>query len=360
MQQAMSTYQFTPHQFISGPRFLQPVARSKKPNFADNSHDDSILLGESMAVHRLRSQIRRIAPHFRTALIRGEIGSGRQLVARAVHALSPCSVGPFIVTTGSELVDSLTGGSAAHPTTAASLLESALGGTLYLGDVGELSFGQQQALLLFLRACEGHRAELAAAIPTQLPRLEARPSGVQNLNVRILASTDRNLRTLSAVGRFRQDLYARLSGVEIVVPPLRERIEDIPMLAAWLLRRTSERSGLPPKLLAEETLTQLQECAWPGNLRELERVITQAAALAEGNLIKPRHLLAPVEPRFVSPPSPPAVKLECLHDVILRHVLEILTRCSGNKVRAAEVLGISRSTLYRMLGTEAPSESPRT
>ncbi len=345
----MSTYQFTPHQFISETRFLLPVARSKKLNSTHDSGNDSILLGESVAVHRLRSQIRRIAPHFRTALIRGEIGSGRQLVARAVHALSPGSAGPFIVTTASELVDSLAGGSAAHPATAESLVESARGGTLYLGDIGELSFGQQQELLLFLRACDGHCAEF-----------EARPSGVRSPSVRILAATDRNLRTLSAIGRFRQDLYARLSGVEIVVPPLRERIEDIPMLAAWLLRRTSERSGLPPKLLAEATLTQLQECAWPGNLSELERVIAQAAALAEGNLIKPRHLLALVEPRFVSPPSPPAVKLECLHDVILQHVLEILTRCSGNKVRAAEVLGISRSTLYRMLGTEALSESPRT
>ena len=346
------------NQFTSEERFLQPVAESQRPYSAgaaygsDSMHKrgDSILLGESVAVRRLRSQIQRIAPHFRTALIRGETGSGKQLVARAIHALSPGAAGPFIVTTASALVESLAANPARHLTSAASLLESAGGGTLYLGGVGELSFEQQEVLFRFLRACEEHRAAPRPAIHSRFPQSDTGLSDVRSLSVRILAATDRDLRTLSAIGQFRQDLYARLSAVEIAVPPLRERIEDIPILAGWPLRGLADGSGQSPKLLADATQVQLQERAWPSNLREFERVIAQAAALAVGGLIEPRHLLALVEHPFANPAAPAAVKLERLHDVMMQHVLEILTRCSGNKVRAADVLGISRSTLYRMLG----------
>jgi DNA-binding NtrC family response regulator len=177
--------------------------------------------------------------------------------------------------------------------------------------------------------------------------------------MRILASSDRDLGTLSAIGQFRQDLYARLSAVEIFVPPLRQRVEDIPILAAWLLRRLADGSGQAPRLLTEATAAQLQERAWPGNLRELERVIAQAAALAEGGLIEPRHLLALAEPGPAIPIAATEVKLERLHDVMMQHVLDVLARCGGNKVRAAEVLGISRSTLYRMLDARAAANGCR-
>ena len=310
--------------------------------------DDSILLGESVAVRRLRSQIQRIAPYFRTALIRGEVGSGKQEVARALHAHSPGAEGPFVVANAGEL--------------AASLLESARGGTLYLGGVGELSFGLQEVLFRFLRTCDEQRA----VTPVIEPRFPARDLGIgrrdrdaRRRDTRILASSDRDLRTLSAIGQFRQDLYARLAAVEILVPPLRQRFEDIPFLAGWLLRRLAENSGQVPKMLAGATVAQLQERAWPSNFRELERVVTQAAALAEGALIEPRHLLALVEPGFANVPVAQGVKMEPLHDVMMRHVVNVLTDCSGNKVRAAEVLGISRSTLYRMLGERAATDGCR-
>jgi DNA-binding NtrC family response regulator len=314
---------------------------------------DPVLLGESLAIRRLRSQIQRIAPYFRTALVRGETGSGKQLVARAIHALSPIPDGPFIVANAIALAESIAKGESsrtASSPTAVSLLNSANGGTLYLDSVGELPFTLQAALFRFIRACEERRS-----VPQTASRREFRRTEPARIDTRILASTDRDLRVLAAIGQFRQDLYARLSAVEILVPPLRQRVEDIPALAAWLLRRIADETGQAPKLLAKSTLVQLQERLWPNNLRELERVIAQAAALAEGAVIEPRHMLALVEPTNVSPAGPPVIHIERLHDVIQQHVLDVLTRCGGNKLRAAEQLGISRSTLYRMLDASSVS-----
>jgi len=316
-----------------------------------------VLLGDSVAIRRLRSQIQRIAPYFRTALIRGETGSGKQLVARAIHDLSTGANGPFIVANASALAESIAKGDLARASSspsAAFLLASANGGTLYLDSVGELPFTLQAALFRFIRACEERRSVAPPASRNDFRRTEP-----ERINTRILASTDRDLRVLASIGQFRQDLYARLSAVEILVPPLRQRIEDIPILAAWLLRRIAGETGQIPKLLAKSTLTQLQERLWPNNLRELERVVAQAAALAEGAIVEPRHLLALVEPANTNPASQPAIHIERLHDVIQQHVLAVLTRCGGNKLRAAELLGISRSTLYRMLDAGSVSTESR-
>jgi len=298
---------------------------------------DWALLGESVAVRRLRSQIQRIAPYFRTALIRGEAGSGKQAVARAIHALSPGGKGQFVVADAVGLADVVDCGEPCGRSSplAAAGLESARGGTVYLKRVGVLSFRQQAALFRFVRGCEERRG---AAFAT-----------------RILASSDRDLRTLAAIGQFRQDLCARLSAVELQVPPLRQRMDDIPVLAELLLRRLADETVQSVKVLAELTLAQLRERRWPENLRELERVVTQAAALTENGSIEPRHLLTLVEGESAKPGAAPPVRLERLHDVIERHVLEVLTRCGGNKLRAAELLGISRSTLYRMLGAKPAS-----
>jgi DNA-binding NtrC family response regulator len=293
---------------------------------------DPVLLGDNAAIRRLRSQIQRIAPYFRTALISGESGSGKQLVGRALHALSPQADGPFIVANATAIAESV-----ANSTSA--LLQSASGGTLYLDGVGNLPLSLQTALFRFLRICEERRTSL---------RSDNHPLAIQ-----ILASSDRDLRTLSAIGQFRQDLYSRLSAVELFVPPLRQRIEDIPVLSAWLLRRLANQSGQSPKLLTEAALAQLQNRLWPNNLCELEQTISQAAALAEGTIIEPRHLLALVE---ATVPTPlPTARIERLQDIIQHHVLDVLTRCGGNKLRAAELLGISRSTLYRMLDASSQS-----
>jgi DNA-binding NtrC family response regulator len=191
---------------------------------------------------------------------------------------------------------------------------------------------QQTALIRFVRGCEERRGAIAT---------------------RILATSDRDLRTLAATGQFQQDLYARLSVVELQVPPLRQRVDDIPMLAELLLRRFANETGQSAKVLAELSVVQLRKRLWPNNLRELERVVAQAAALTQNGTIEPRHLLTLGESPKPVVASP--VRLERLHDVVQRHVLEVLTRCGGNKLRAAELLGISRSTLYRMLDAKPAS-----
>ncbi len=293
-----------------------------------------VLLGSSVAVRQLRSQVQRIAPHYRVALVRGERGAGKQLVARAIHAPSSGAGGEFVLAPAAAFAESAATSEVGRPTAVATtLLESARGGTLYLQGVGELSSGQQAGLLRFLCGFDEHRVKTDQRRP----------------DPRVLASSDRDLRTLAAIGQFRQDLYSRLSGVEIFVPALRERLEDIPELAASMLRQFAEQMGECPKLLAESTIERLREQPWPDNLLGLRSVVTHAAALAEGAIIEPRHLLMLVEPRFDRRAATLPARLDRLDDVIEQHVLAVLTRCGGNKLRAAEMLGISRSTLYRML-----------
>jgi DNA-binding NtrC family response regulator len=350
----MSSNQFTSAGPLRQPSSEEQGSDSSLTTLASTARSNQpvpVLLGDSLAVRRLRSQIQRIAPYFRTALICGETGSGKQLVARAIHAHSPGADGPFIVINASALAQSVADGetsSSASSSSAASLLESAQGGTLYLECVGELPFILQAALFRFIRSCEERRN-----IPLPASRSDFRRTEPVRIDIRILAASDRDLRVLASIGQFRQDLYARLSAVEILVPPLRQRIEDIPVLAAWLLRRLAERTGHPAKMLGKATLTQLQQRLWPNNLREMERVIAQAAALAEGAIVEPHHLLALVEP--VSHAGSSASHIERLHEVIQQHILDVLTRCGGNKLRAAQLLGISRSTLYRMLNTASVS-----
>jgi DNA-binding NtrC family response regulator len=348
-------------------RLREPVAEPQSRNLprevpAALDRSDWVLLGESAAVRQLRSQVHRIAPYVRTVLIRGESGVGKQAVAQAIHARSPGAAGQFVVRDARALAEVVerSPGSRAADASAESVLQGARGGTLHLTRVGELSFSQQAALFSFLRSCEEHlgsgveagRKDAADGDPR---RATTRELDTRRNTTRILVATDRDLRTLAAIGQFRQDLYARLSAVEIFVPPLRQRAEDVRVLAEWLLRQLCEKTGQPNKALAESTARQLQERPWPENLRELERVVARAAALADGGTIEPRHLLALVEAGRGARTGSSTGRIERLQQVVERHVLEVLTRCDGNKLRAAELLGISRSTLYRMLGARAES-----
>lgn len=359
----MSTSRFIPPDFArhqlqelhleEAPR---PAAHAA-PQMEDNG-GDMILRGESIVIRRLRSQVQRIAPYFRTALIRGEPGSGKQLVARAIHAHSPCAGGPFVVSSATTLAEAIASDtSSASAPAVASLLESARGGTLYLDSVGELPYPLQAGFFRFIRSCEERRVG-ASTNRSDLPRSDFYQADSRLPEMRIVAASHRDLRTLSAIGQFRQDLYARLSVVEIFVPSLRQRVEDIPFLAAWLLRRIADRTGQNRKTFAEASLAHLESRLWPNNLRGLERAVAHAAALAEGPVVEPRHLLALVEPVGADTSVVAAAKLDRLQDVIQHHMLEVLTRCGGNKLRAAELLGISRSTLYRMLDANSVSGDP--
>jgi DNA-binding NtrC family response regulator len=339
---------------------LIPAGRTRQPALDPRGRDSiadaarSVLLGESMATRHLRSQIQRIAPYFRIALIRGESGAGKQQVARTLHASSPAVDGPFVVVRASELATDLDG--SAPPRAAESLLRKAEGGTLYLKCIGELTFAQQSVLLRFLLNSWERRTMPSHLGRRRIDRRDPHLAEIRNAGTRILVASDRDLRTLSSIGQFRQDLYAQIAAVEILVPPLRQRVEDIPALAISLLNRLAEQRGEISKGFSAEALLHLKQRSWPNNLRELECVVAQAAVLAEGGLIEPLHLceLPESAPSAATNAPPPADRL---HDVVQRHVLDVLTRCNGNKLRAAEMLGISRSTLYRMLGSTSDSIS---
>jgi DNA-binding NtrC family response regulator len=290
-----------------------------------------ILAGGSAAMQRLRLQIERIGPHFRTVLLRGETGTGKHLVARALHAASRRAQAPLSIWNGTRL-----DGNENDAARAASLfLRAARQGTVFLDRVDEMSARAQKALHAAL---------------------------TQGNGLRTIAASRQDLRVMATAGLFRHDLYSRLSTVEIILEPLRSRVEDIPELAGLFLGRFAQRYRKPVGAIEPEAMKMLLNHPWPGNVRELENVLHNGVLQCEGTILQPEHLswLAPggavSEEWNATKQEKEPVRLQ---DVIDRHVLRVLQDCSGNKVRAAEVLGISRSTLYRMLETSASEANAR-
>jgi two-component system response regulator HydG len=286
------------------------------PDRAQTVDDSFALAGSSAAVTRLRQHLERIAPYYRCALLLGERGSGKEMTARRLHALSPAAQGPFVVCTAAGLAQD------------GAAVDAAQRGTLFVDDVGSLSLPLQDELMRRLAVLQRKmRARIA--------------------ETRLVTASHTDLRSLSASGNFRQDLYGRIAVVELQVVPLRQRAEDIEALVGLCLKQIAP--GGRPAMLAPEAIERLQQHAWPGNLRELRDVIEQAAAATEGAVIEPHHLpkLSGAAPALAE--TPEEVTVERLDDVVRRHVTQVLSRCAGNKFRAAELLGISRSTLYRML-----------
>jgi len=299
---------------------LPPCPSVSSLRFETETLDTSYLAGESAAMHRVRSQLERIAPHVRTALITGETGTGKEQVARMLHARGPGADGPFIIWEAEPLTKMLI-----ETDKGSAILLEAHGGTLFLAKMGTVPLTQQPALLRMLQLQEQrtHRCD-----------------------VRIVTSSDRDLRTLTMTGQFREDLYRRIGTVEIGLAPLRRRQEDIAEVAETLLRRAGGRG------ISAEAVVRLEQHTWPRNVRELREVLDRALELAGNAVVDARHLRLPERHEDAEP------NLEPLQDVVRRHVLEVLTRCSGNKLRASEVLGISRSTLYRMLDACAAGSAP--
>ena len=296
----------------------------------------STLLGDEAGLSHVRSQVERIGPHFRLALVTGESGSGKERVARCLHLASSGADGPFVVADPARLESALLDvaqSSSATPSDLDDLLESSRGGTLFLDEVASLSLASQAALLNLLDR-------------------QARSRGLRD--ARIIASTSRSLRTMAASGTFRQDLLYRISTVEIAVPSLRERKADIPGLSRRFLEKFSKLHGKSVEGLSRDALDRLCRHEWPGNVRELENVVRVAVPHCDGVKLELRHLPAlqkvGLADAGLNPAAPRSIRLQ---DVVEEHVLEILRRCDGNKLRAAELLGISRSTLYRMLDSVA-------
>ncbi|MEO6911999.1 MAG: sigma 54-interacting transcriptional regulator, partial [Edaphobacter sp.] len=285
-------------------------------------------VGDSPAMTRLRLQIRRIGPHFRTVLLSGETGSGKERTARALHRSSLGADGPFV--------------SAASVNRIGYLMKVAQGGTLFFDAIGEMSPQMQDELVELLRKHEWAQQGLAAP---------------QKTHPRIIASTNQDLRALAASGRFRLELYQRLAMVQIALPPLRERIEDLPALAAHFLGRFSQRHR-KNVTISQDAMTLLQSHGWPGNIQELESMLEAAALRSKSEVIQSWQLPMSGITTEIAPNMRPGKSMDepaRLQDVVDRHVLQVLRSCAGNKLRAAELLGISRSTLYRMLDACASS-----
>ncbi|HEX5473345.1 MAG TPA: sigma-54 dependent transcriptional regulator [Vicinamibacterales bacterium] len=307
------------------------------------------MIGRGPAMQELFDLIRRLAPHVRTALISGETGTGKELAARAMHTLGPRRDKRFVTVNCSAVVETLfeseifghvrgafTGATENKP----GLFEVADGGTLFLDEVGELPLTVQAKLLRVLELGEVHR------VGSLDPR---------KVNTHVIAATNRDLRAEVAAGRFRADLYYRLNIVEVRLPPLRERREDIPYLTASFVRDTSERLQKPLLGLTSGAERLLGAAPWEGNVRELRNAIERACILADGDFITERELSVSM-PALVMPMTPAAEPkaaaapdADLLVTVEREHIVRALARANGNKKAAARMLGLSRRALYRRL-----------
>ena len=306
------------------------------------------LLGRSPVMIGLYKEIARVAPTRSTILIAGESGAGKELVARSIHQHSTRSAGPFVAINCGALTETLleaelfghvrgafTGAVNDHK----GLWEQAAGGTLFLDEVGETSPAFQVKLLRALQEGEIRRVGASRAIQA---------------DARILAATNRNLDQDVKAGKFREDLFYRLSVVTLRVPALRERRTDIPLLAERFLATVLEREKLTPLTLSEETVRTLVAYNWPGNVRELESAIEYAVLHARGNEIVPEDLpeklqSAQLRAATRSPLSALFEDLPSLDELERRYLLYILDVAGDNRTRAAEILRIDRRTLYRMI-----------
>jgi DNA-binding NtrC family response regulator len=323
----------------SAPSFIAiPPSRIRTTEMDQSGFD---LVGTSAAMERVRLQMRRIGPHFRTVLVRGEAGTGKELVARELHTMGRASDGPFVVCRTAMVEDDRAqrGANAESVDALERLWKMAEPGTVFLDDFGQMPLEAQDRLLQALRAHESAQRRMEAP---------------QRTGLRLIAASAEDLRVKVSTGRFRQELYQRFATTDILLPPLRERIEDIPELARCFLGRFEQLYGKSVRAIADEAMERMKLHRWPGNVRELESVLRNAVLRCDGGVLEPQHLPVFAEATGQEQSTIVSGDPARLQDVVEQHVLRVLKECGGNKLRAAEVLGISRSTLYRMLGAGAP------
>ena len=299
------------------------------------------LIGRSGSLLDVYKQIARAADSLAPVLIVGESGTGKELIARAIHDHSRRSARPFVpVNCGaipeglleSELFGHVRGAFTGAVADTRGLFEQAAGGTIFLDEIGETTPGLQVKLLRALQ--EG----------------EIRPVGgsrVVRLDLRVVAATNADLERAVGEQRFRADLFYRLSVLVIRVPPLRERREDIPLLAEEFLRGACARARRHVEL-SPAALEALCAYGWPGNVRQLENVIERVVLLTAGTTVQPEDLPEPLGARQSSVPARFARDLPTLDELERRYLVHVLEAVAGNRTRAAQVLGIDRRTLYRM------------
>ena len=300
------------------------------------------IVGASAPMREVFETVARVARTRSTVLIQGETGTGKELIARAIHAASPRADRPFVpvdcsaLAEGvleSELFGHVKGAFTGAVIDKRGLFETAHAGTCFLDEIGEISACVQAKLL---RVLQEHEVKRVGG------------TGSFGVDVRVIAATNRDLGALVASGRFREDLFYRLSVVTLHLPPLRERREDIPVLAMHFLRRYAAENAKPVSDIAPETMALLVAYDWPGNVRELEHAIERAIAMTTNPVLRPEDLPPKcVETAGASGGATVASSLS-LRGVVTRHVHRVLREARWNKKLAAQLLGIHRRTLYRL------------
>jgi two-component system response regulator AtoC len=304
------------------------------------------ILGATAKMQRIFRLIGKVAPTESTVLILGESGTGKELIARAIHLQSRRARGSFVpVNCGalpenlieSELFGYVRGAFTGAASSRRGLIEEADGGTLFLDEIGEMPPATQVKLLRFLENSEVRRLG---------------DNETRIVDVRVLAATNVDIKRLLDEGRFREDLYYRLNVVTIELPSLRERREDIPLLAAYFLDKFARAAGREITGFAEDAKSALLRYNYPGNVRELENAIQRAVTLVEGGVIA-RHDLPPAFLQAATlPPGRPdedARDAWSLEDLEREHIQRVLKRQRGNVTNTAKQLGISRTTLWRKM-----------
>ena len=303
--------------------------------------DDDLALGNlagrdprMIAVYKLIGQA---AGSRATVLIRGESGTGKELVARAIHSNSALAAEPFVPVNCAALPDTLleselfghTRGAFTGAVNARKGRFALAGrGTIFLDEIGDTSPDFQTKLLRVIQ--DRHFEPLGAEV-------------AEHSDARVVAATHRQLEQMVDDGTFREDLYYRLRVVEIALPPLRERRADIPLLAEQLVRRAVSNDGATAPILSQEALDRLSEYDWPGNVRELENCLARAIVLASGGVIRDHHLT------IGRPTAEKQQPLASLSDLERDHIRHVLEATGGQKARAADILGVSRPRLNRLM-----------
>ncbi len=312
------------------------------------------IIGQSPAFRAVMDTLKQAAPSTATVLLLGESGTGKELVARAVHDASPRAQGPFVpincaaipeTILESELFGYERGAFTGAIARKEGRFERASGGTLFLDEVGEMSPSVQVKLLRVLQ--EGEIERLGGTGPIKV-------------DVRVVAATNKDLKALVDQGRFRDDLYYRLNVVSITLPPLRERREDVPLLANHFLKICAQKNLKPMAGFSKPALERLEGYAWPGNVRELENAVERAVVLCRGSVVELEDLPESVrggaagsERHIVIPIGTPMEEIE------LKVIQETLRHTKGDKTLAARLLGIAARTIYRKLDRiEGPEDEP--
>ncbi|HEV8611771.1 MAG TPA: sigma-54 dependent transcriptional regulator [Thermoanaerobaculia bacterium] len=312
-------------------------------SFRGRRESETAMLGDSPPMRRLKEEIARVAPTDARVLIMGENGTGKELVARQIHRLSQRAELPLVevncAAIPEDLIESELFGHVKGSFTGASedrrgKFEEADGGTLFLDEVGDMSARTQAKVLRALQ--EGRFTRVGGSRPIAT-------------DTRVLSATNKNLAEEIGRGAFREDLYFRVAVVPVPVPALRERTDDIPLLARHFLREASLRFGRKPKSLSPAAVEALQAYRWPGNVRELKNLIERLMILSPADEIRREDLPAEIRARFDEGIAPDAPLRDAREDFERRYILAALKRFRGNVSRTAEALDLERSNLYRKL-----------